>query len=91
MYDHYFIHTNTTGGRGPPHPTHSALCASTRVRTTILLPATPLTRNSNNISGYVYNREFITHHAPIYSHSSSKFESDFFSQIHVSVGIIKIV
>jgi len=32
-----------------------------------------VTRNSNNISGYVYNRDIITHPTPI-SHSSGKFK-----------------
>ena len=52
-----------------------------------------VTRNSDNISGYVYNRELITQPKPI-SHSPSKFkfwilQLDFFSQTHVFGGVIK--
>ena len=56
-----------------------------------------VTRHSKNISGYVYNREFITQPTSI-SHSTphppGKFKFwiwrlDFFSQTHVSGGVIK--
>ena len=50
-------------------------------------------RNSNNISGYVYNREFITQPIPI-NHSPPQIQIlnltvGFFSQTHVFGCIIK--
>jgi len=46
-----------------------------------------VTRNSNNISGYVYNREFITQPTPI---QILNLTVGFFTpQTHVSGGVIK--
>ena len=46
-----------------------------------------VTRNSNNISGYVYNREFITHLTPISQILNLTISC--FSQTHVSGNVIK--
>ena len=53
-----------------------------------------VTRNSNNISGYVYNIEYITQPTPI-SHSPRQIQIlnltvGFFPQTHISGGVIKI-